>query len=62
MFDIAITDFSDFDVVMKMNLLQSAKNLCDEMYVSGLIDNSEYYSDCKDDLQYLLEVLDNEIH
>lgn len=61
MFDNAITDFSDFDVVMKMNLLQSAINLCAELYE----DNALYEFDCGhaiDKLNMVINLLDEDMH
>ena len=61
MFDNAITDFSNFDVVMKMNLLISAKSLCADLYE----DEPLYEFDCGhaiDKLDMVINLLDEEMH
>lgn len=59
-FDKPITNFDDFDLVMKMNLLKSAQNLCKNMYENDVISCSDY-DDCKDNIAYCIEMLDNEL-
>lgn len=61
MFEKPITNFDDFDWVMKMNLIRSARNLCEELYKNDIISCADY-DDCKDELTHLIEVIDGELH
>lgn len=61
MFDEAVKDFDNFDIIMKMNLLISAKNLCEDLFY----DEPILELDCGSvtvKLKILIDFLDREIH
>nr|CRY95825.1 hypothetical protein [uncultured prokaryote] len=61
MFDCVIDDFSNFDAVMKMNLLLSANNLLADMYEDEPLIEDICGSgiDC---LDKVIEYIDEELH
>lgn len=61
MFEEATKNFEKFDIVMKMNVLITAENLCKELF--------EEYPDLEDDcgaaidrLRMIIDYLDEELH
>lgn len=61
MFEEATKNFEKFDIVMKMNVLTTAENLCKELF--------EEYPDLEDDcgavidrLRMIVDYLDEELH